>query len=355
MGEFAEAAEAETESLDSELSELGSSSLTGAAGPSEDGSDMGTVEVPKPEQPSFMEELVSMMGRLSLGSEPEPTSTDDLVGPSDEDEVMTDLTPSLEAGFAMNPIPTTTAEEARVPPPLVDVEMVCDQPEVTTFSVTTSQLSCVPSVPEQTASPGSCPVLPPKEVVENPLYAGDSQPFEEAKVGVNGFLQFAKDYPHLWEILVGMYFQEGRNPRTCLGRDVRAMEALGGEWEECLCKQDYSVLYPSLCRNRFPVPQGNEGQILEYVASVIVNGNEDSFLSAIKEWQLVLKAHDRGALETIVRSAGWCRSHRESCEYPRMVALKSMLPGFFRELTLKKALQELPRYAMRCIRDPKCG
>ncbi|PGH04189.1 hypothetical protein AJ79_07167 [Helicocarpus griseus UAMH5409] len=178
---------------------------------------------------------------------------------------------------------------------------------------------------------------------------------EQEAEGVNFLFEVARDRPQLWEILVGVYFAEGRNPRAHLGHDQEAVEVLAGEdWEWNWTLQDMRERCPGRYPGPYSMPSGPEGDFLELIARTILNGNEDLFVRAIKRWQLELMAHDRSALETILFRAGWCRNVASTREWQLMADIKSLPEGPQRNALLRQAFQELPRFASRCMSDPVC-
>lgn len=188
--------------------------------------------------------------------------------------------------------------------------------------------------------------------VDEPLTATRTR--KQAEEGINYLLRLAMYHPHLWEILVGMYFQEGRDPRTYLGCNQDAQGSLLVDWEPDLLMQDMRGRDPAMCPAPYTMPSGEEGQLLQSTAATILDGNEDLFLAAIKKWQLELMVHRPCALDDILQRAGWCRSVAELPEWKVIAGLKRLADGPGKEAQLQYAVQQLPRFFMRCYNDPSC-
>ncbi|WEW61412.1 hypothetical protein PRK78_006902 [Emydomyces testavorans] len=191
------------------------------------------------------------------------------------------------------------------------------------------------------------------------MYLSSSYPprtMEQATTIVNHLLEMATTKPHLWEMLVGIYFQEGRNPGIHLGEGTGAKGPICGGWERNLLLQDMREKHPELCTAPYSVPQGEDGEFLQLVAATILNGNEDLFLAAIKTWQFDLTDFQPNALESILLRAGWCRTSDVICspEWMFIASLKEMAEGPDKHSMLQAAFQRLPQFTQHYLNDPDC-
>ncbi|KLJ10654.1 hypothetical protein EMPG_13961 [Blastomyces silverae] len=178
---------------------------------------------------------------------------------------------------------------------------------------------------------------------------------EQEVEAVNFLLAISRDHPELWEILVGVYFSEGRHPRAHLGYDKQAQEILRGQnWEWNWALQDIREQCPAEAPAPYTIPGGQEREFLESLAASILDGNEDLFLGCIKKWQSEEMAHDKCALENILIRAGWCCNLASTPEWRLMAELKNLPEGSHKAELLQQAIRELPRFAWRCIDDPNC-
>lgn len=177
---------------------------------------------------------------------------------------------------------------------------------------------------------------------------------EQARESVNALLDLAKRYPLAWEVLVGWYFQEGRNPGTYLGQGCEAQGPLWGVWEPNLLLQDRREHNPEMFPGPYLVPKGPEGDRLQSIAWDIMDGNEDLFSFAIRTWQSELIGNERNALENILFRAGWYCNVERCPEWYRVAMVKRMAPGPQKDAELRSVLQELPRFTKRCWEDPRC-
>ncbi|EDN08549.1 predicted protein [Histoplasma mississippiense (nom. inval.)] len=178
---------------------------------------------------------------------------------------------------------------------------------------------------------------------------------EQEVEAVDFLLDLSRDHPLQWEILVGMYFSEGRHPQAYLGRDGKSKEVLRGEyWEWSWALQDIREQCPRTAPAPYTMPAGQEGKFLESITESILDGNEDLFLRAIKIWQLERMSYDKCALENIMKRAGWCYDVSSTREWQLMAELKKLPAGSDKAEILEQAIRELPRFAWRCIHDPNC-
>ncbi|PGH13356.1 hypothetical protein AJ80_06350 [Polytolypa hystricis UAMH7299] len=232
-----------------------------------------------------------------------------------------------------------------------DVEMT--EAEPLECAVSTKPFGVEPENPE--IQPPVCPGSPMRLCSLTPVPPPVGRTSQQEAEGINYLLNLAKAHPHLWEILVGLYFQDGRHPNAHLGWDREAQEVLLGDWEQDLVQQDLRAKCPDLYPPGYRMPLGPEGEFLQSIAMQILDGNEDLFLKAIKRWQLDLMAHDRHALENILIRAGWC--HHASCrpEWYVIAGLKNLDDLPMKENMLAVAHQELPRFTERCMADPNCS
>ncbi|PGH07479.1 hypothetical protein GX51_01780 [Blastomyces parvus] len=163
--------------------------------------------------------------------------------------------------------------------------------------------------------------LPPRAPIPPPVGRTKEQEVE----AVNFLLAISRDHPQLWEILVGVYFSEGRHPRAHLGYDKQAQEILRGQnWEWNWALQDIREQCPAEAPAPYTMPGGQEGEFLESIAASILDGNEDLFLRCIKKWQSEEMAHDKSALENILIRAGWCCDLAATREWRLMAELKKL-------------------------------
>lgn len=268
--------------------------------------------------------------RASLGSEdptPEPNSS------AEGESARTELPDEPE------PLPfedeDTVMEDAPVEP-MGTTESVLAGPD--------EQPSCEPSLPS----------LPQIQQATPPKFLGPFPPRADRTEGqawemVNELLNIAMSSPLAWEILVGYYFQEGRNPGAYLGHGCEALL-----WEPNLLLQDRQEHNPEMFPGPYLVPNDLDGDRLQTIARCIMDGNEDLFTFAIRTWQLGLKGGEPNALENILLRAGWCFNVEGSPEWNTVAMVKRMAPGQQRDALLLSAFQELPRFTKRCWEDPRC-
>ncbi|KAK2765096.1 hypothetical protein FQN54_008795 [Arachnomyces sp. PD_36] len=159
------------------------------------------------------------------------------------------------------------------------------------------------------------PLLPALRGIQpspsQPCFLGPSPPRGDRAEGwaremVGGLLDLARSVPAMWELLVGWYFQEGRNPGTYLAQGCQAQGPVWGVWEPDLLLQARREHWPEMVPGPYLVPQGPDGDRLQSIARDIMDGNEDVFLFAIRTWHSGLIGKARNALENILCRAGWC-------------------------------------------------
>ncbi|KKZ59906.1 hypothetical protein EMCG_05292 [[Emmonsia] crescens] len=190
---------------------------------------------------------------------------------------------------------------------------------------------------------GSGRRLPPSIRAANPPRSHHSKSninFTQIDEGAGGS-ESQPPLRELWEILVGVYFSEVRQPCAHLGYDREAREVIPGEcWEWNWALQDIREQSTGMTPASYTMPSGQEGEFLEAIATSILDGNENLFLAAIKRWQL----------EGMAR----CCNVASTREWHLMAEIKKLPEEPHKTELLQQAIQEPPRFAWRCIDDPSC-
>ncbi len=152
---------------------------------------------------------------------------------------------------------------------------------------------------------------------------------------------FSEGNPRLWEVLVGLFFQETNiNPSTidtqCWVKDVRRQDLLE--------KGQVTV-------ETWSLPA--DSTLLRRLARQIDSGRQEEFLEAVRRWA----RGPNGDFEAIAQKAGWI--HDDITVYPQewqaMWSIKAMNEGEEKKRKLVQAKADSPRFFERCMKNGFCG
>ena len=161
---------------------------------------------------------------------------------------------------------------------------------------------------------------------------------------MDNLLAWARDYPHLWEILVGAYFSDwGMNPGEAL--------SLLGTWDWDWIQEDRN---PGRSLAKFQIPPGAEGDMVRNIAGYILDGKEHLFAFAINWWQSDQMYDEHGPLEQIIFRAGWACDLRNRYEWQVVGHLKRMHLGPEKSQAIEQAHQEFPKFVQWCLFNQGC-
>jgi len=183
--------------------------------------------------------------------------------------------------------------------------------------------------------------------------------YEEVVPEIRQLVCWAHRYPDLWEVLIGLYFQNsGRHPRDVAGHDTRGHELLRGRWEVDARKLDVISKDPTLV-DVWRVPDGADGELLGCIAAWACDGRQLLFEEGIRRWtedcaQLASRPDDTW-LDRILYRSRWARDPSLSPDWLVMSNIKRMLPGTEKDEMLARTEFESPLFFARCMADANCG
>ena len=217
--------------------------------------------------------------------------------------------------------------------------------------------------PKAPISPAKAPISPPKTPLppsRAPIVTAVAPPpviiRNEARSEVQQLVCWAQSFPNLWEILVGIYFQEsGRLPRQVAGDDVRGHQLLRGAWEISTRKLDMLANDPSSVAFWY-LPDGPDGEKITTVAAWVCARGQLGFEEAIRQWTEQMGTFSSVSwLASVLYKGVWTIDPAFSPDWLVMAGIKRMSPSPEKDALLARAASESPLFFAQCMTDENCG